>query len=191
MTAAWLRLVFHSCFERTKVIPPEQNSKDQNRINEQIRITPVRVIDDAGNQLGIMPTRDALARARESGLDLVEVSPDSKPPVCRIMDFGKFKYEKNKRSHKNKAHSTKLKEVRLRPKTGQHDIDVKIRQAMTFLEDKDKVMIYVEFKGRELAHIEEGQKVMDEVLAKLLEHGKLESPPSRQAKRIIATVTPK
>lgn len=191
MTAARLRLVFHSCFERTNVIPPEQNSKDQNRINEQIRISPVRVIDDAGNQLGIMPTRDALARAREIGLDLVEVSPDSKPPVCRIMDFGKFKYEKNKRSHKNKAHTTKLKEIRLRPKTGQHDIDVKIRQAMTFLEDKDKVMIYVEFKGRELAHIEEGQKVMDEVLAKLLEHGKLESPPSRQAKRIIATVTPK
>jgi len=132
-----------------------------------------------------------LARAREVGLDLVEVSPDSKPPVCRIMDFGKFKYEKSKRSHKNKAHSTKLKEIRLRPKTGHHDIEVKVRQAVSFLEEKDKVMVYVEFKGRELAHIEEGQKVMDEVLVKLLEHGKLESPPSRQAKRIIATVTPK
>ncbi len=191
MTGARQFSVFHSCFERTKVIPPEHNAKDQNRVNEQIRISPIRVVDENGQQLGIMPTRDALARSREVGLDLVEVSPDSKPPVCRIMDFGKFKYEKSKRSHKSKAHTTKLKEIRLRPKTGQHDVDVKVRQAVGFLEDKDKVMVYVEFKGRELAHIEEGQKVMDEVLAKLLEHGKLESPPSRQARRIIATVTPR
>lgn len=149
------------------------------------------MIDDEGQQLGIMPTRDALAKAREVGLDLVEVSPDSKPPVCRIMDFGKFKYEKNKRSHKNKAHTTKLKEIRLRPKTGQHDIDVKVKQAVSFLEHKDKVMVSVVFRGRELAHIEEGQKVMDEVLTKLLEHGKLESPPSHQSKRIICTINPK
>ena len=166
-------------------------SKDQNRINEQIRITPVRVIDDEGNQLGILATKDALLKARETGLDLVEVSPDSKPPVCRIMDFGKFKYEKNKRSHKNKAHTTKLKEIRLRPKTGAHDIDFKVKQAISFLEHKDKVMVTVVFRGRELAHIEEGQKVMETTLVRLLEHGKLESPPSHQAKRIICTVSPK
>jgi translation initiation factor IF-3 len=149
------------------------------------------VIDDEGNQLGILPTKEALARARESGLDLVEVSPDSKPPVCRIMDYGKFKYDKNKRSHKNKSHATKLKEIRVRPKTGQHDIDFKVKQAITFLQHKDKVLVTVMFRGRELAHIEEGEKVMEGIVARLSEFGKVESPPSQQAKRIICMIAPK
>lgn len=132
-----------------------------------------------------------MARARESGLDLVEVSPDSKPPVCRILDYGKFKYDKNKRSHKNKAHTTKLKEIRLRPKTGQHDIEFKVKQAITFLQHKDKVLVTVMFRGRELAHIEEGQKVMQSIIEKLSEVGKLESPPSQQAKRMTCMISPK
>ncbi|HMP78672.1 MAG TPA: translation initiation factor IF-3 [Pirellulaceae bacterium] len=169
----------------------KEAARDQNRVNDQIRISPVRVIDHEGQQLGIMPVKEALAKAREVGLDLVEVAPDSSPPVCRIMDFGKFKYDKNKRSHKSKSHTTKLKEVRLRPKTGQHDIDVKIRQAVSFLQHKDKVLVTVVFRGRELAHVEEGQKVMSGILEKLLEHGKLESPPVQQAKRITCTVAPK
>lgn len=166
-------------------------ARDLNRVNEQIRISPVRVIDNEGAQLGIMPVKDALTKAREVGLDLVEVAPDSNPPVCRIMDYGKFKYEKNKKSHKSKAHATKLKEIRLRPKTGQHDIDVKVRQAISFLQHKDKVLVTVVFRGREMAHIEEGQKVMTGILEKLLEHGKLESPPVQQARRITCTVSPK
>ncbi len=169
----------------------KEAARDQNRVNDQIRISPVRVIDHDGQQLGILPVKDALARAREAGLDLVEVAPDSSPPVCRIMDYGKFKYDKNKRSHKSKSHTTKLKEIRLRPKTGQHDIEVKIRQAISFLEHKDKVLVTVVFRGRELAHVEEGQKVMTGILEKLLEHGKLESPPVQQAKRITCTVAPK
>lgn len=179
---------FSVCLERKLAISKD---RDQNRINEQIRITPVRVIDDEGQQLGILPTKEALSRARDAGLDLVEVAPDSKPPVCRIMDYGKFKYEKNKRSHKSKSHTTKLKEIRLRPKTGQHDIDFKVKQAISFLEHKDKVMITVMFRGRELAHVEEGQKVMDYIVEKLLEHGKMESSPSQQAKRMICTISPK
>ncbi len=122
---------------------------------------------------------------------MVEVSPDSKPPVCRILDYGKFKYDKNKRSHKNKSHASKIKEIRLRPKTGQHDIDFKVKQAITFLQHKDKVLVTVMFRGRELAHIEEGRKVMDGIIAQLSEYGKLESPPQQQAKRMTCTISPK
>ncbi len=167
------------------------NTKNQTRINDLIRISPIRVIDENGEQLGIIPTRDALNRARDLGLDLVEVASDSKPPVCRIMDYGKFKYEKNKKSHKNKSHTTKLKEIRVRPKTGEHDIEFKVKQAITFLQHKDKVQVTVMFRGRELAHIEEGQKVMQQIIALLTEHGKIESPPSQQSKRIMCTIAPK
>jgi len=166
-------------------------SKDQTRLNDQIRISPIRVIDENGEQLGIIPTRDALNRARDIGLDLVEVAPESKPPVCRIMDYGKFKYEKNKKSHKNKSHTIKLKEIRVRPKTGEHDIEFKVKQAISFLEHKDKVQVTVLFRGRELAHIEEGHKVMQQILEKLLPHGKLESSPSQQSRRILCTIGPK
>jgi translation initiation factor IF-3 len=165
--------------------------RESHRINDQIRISPVRVIDAAGEQLGVLPTREAIDRAREVGLDLVEVAPDARPPVCRIMDFGKFKYERRKRLHRQKHHQTRLKEIRLRPKTASHDIEVKIKQAMMFLQHKDKVQVTVVFRGRELAHIEEGRKVMQSVLEHLAPYGKIESDPSQQAKRIICTISPK
>ena len=111
--------------------------------------------------------------------------------MCRILDYGKFKYDKNKRSHKNKSHTTKLKEIRLRPKTGQHDIDFKVKQAIMFLQHKDKVQVTVMFRGRELAHIEEGQKVMENIILRLTEFGKLESPPMQQAKRMTCMISPK
>jgi len=150
------------------------------------------VIGPEGDQLGIIPTEDALTRAREVGLDLVEVAPNEKPPVCRIMDFGKYKYEKNKKKHSSAhSHHTKTKEIRLRPKTGEHDIETKVRQARTFLQHKDKVQVSVVFRGREMAHIEEGQKVMENVLKDLVEFGKVESPPQQNGKRMIATLAPK
>jgi translation initiation factor IF-3 len=150
------------------------------------------VIGPEGDQLGIIPTEEALSRAREVGLDLVEVAPNEKPPVCRIMDFGKYKYEKNKKKHSsNHAHHTKTKEIRLRPKTGEHDIETKVRQARTFLQHKDKVQVSVVFRGREMAHIEEGQKVMENVLKDLVEFGKVEAPPQQNGKRMIATLAPK
>ena len=96
--------------------------------------------------------------ARESGLDLVEVAPNEKPPVCRIMDYGKFKYQRSKKLHKGHSHQTKTKELRLRPKTGQHDIEFKVKQAQYFLSHKDKVQISVVFRGREIAHVEEGRQ---------------------------------
>jgi translation initiation factor IF-3 len=120
----------------------------------------------------------------------VEVAPNERPPVCRIMDFGKYKYEKKIKSHQT-THRTKTKEIRLRPKTGDHDINFKIKQAKGFLEHKDKVIVTVVFRGRELAHIDEGRKVMDRVVTELLEVGKLEAPPSNQGKRMICTVMPK
>ncbi len=160
------------------------------RVNEQIRISPLRVIGSDGSQLGILSADDALARARAEDLDLVEVAPNERPPVCRIMDFGKYKYEKKKKSHQT-THQTKTKEIRLRPKTGDHDIDFKIKQAKGFLQHKDKVQVSVIFRGRELAHIDEGRKVMDKVVNELLEVGKLEFPPQQQAKRMIATLMPR
>lgn len=162
----------------------------QTRVNEQIRMTPVRVIGADGQQLGILPTQEAIARAMEADLDLVEVAPNERPPVCRIMDFGKYKYEKKKKAGQNQHH-TKTKEIRLRPKTGEHDIGFKVKQAKGFLQHKDKVQVSVIFRGRELAHIEEGQRVMENVIEELAEFGKVETPPQRHGKRMMCTIAPK
>ena len=106
------------------------------------------------------------------------------------MDFGKFKYDKSKRSAKSKQHQTKLKEIRLRPKTGEHDIQFKVKQAIGFLKHNDKVQVTVLFRGREMAHIEEGRKVMEQIIEKLSEFGKVESPPSKQSRRMLCTIAP-
>jgi translation initiation factor IF-3 len=149
------------------------------------------VISAEGEQLGIIPTEQALAAAREADLDLVEVAPNERPPVCRIMDFGKFKYQQKKRQNKGHTHQPKIKEIRVRPKTGDHDIEVKVNHAREFLEHKDKVIVSVIFRGRELAHIEEGQKIVRQVIASLEDVGKVESPPSQQGKRIVCVLAPK
>jgi len=162
----------------------------KTRINDHIKISPVRVITEDGTQLGIIPTADALAKAREAGLDLVEVAPEATPPVCKIMDYGKYKYDKKKKTHQH-SHATKTKEIRLRPKTGEHDIEFKVKQAITFLKHKDKVQVSVLFRGREMAHIEEGQKVMEGVIEKLAEFGKVESSPTRSGRRMMCTIAPK
>lgn len=138
-----------------------------------------------------MQAAEALAAARDSNMDLVEVSPNEKPPVCRIMDFGKFKYDKSKRQSKNHAHQAKLKEIRLRPKTGAHDIDIKTKQARKFLEQRDKVQITLIFRGRELAHMDEGQRVISEVVEQLNDVASVESPATRQAKRLTCILAPR
>ena len=165
--------------------------KSMTRINDQIRVSPVRVVSSEGEQLGILPTEEALGIAREGGFDLVEVAPNERPPVCRIMDYGKYKYQQKKKFSKGHAHHTKTKEIRLRPKTGQHDIDFKVRQARQFLEHKDKVQISVVFRGREIAHVEEGRRVMEGVLHDLEDVSKIEIPPSQHGRRIVCTVAPK
>jgi translation initiation factor IF-3 len=167
------------------------NSRNLQRVNEMIRVPQVRVVAVDGSQLGVMNTHEALAAARGAGLDLVEVAPEAKPPVCRIMDFGKFKYQQKRKQTKQHTHQSKLKEIRLRPKTGEHDLQVKVAKMREFLQNKDKVTVLVMFKGREMAHIEEGFKVMNQMLAEIGEIGKVESPPKQQGKRIQCTVVPK
>ena len=139
---------------------PAPGDRTGPRINEQIRISPIRLIGAEGEQHGIVPTAQALEMAREAGIDLVEVAATERPPVCKIMDYGKFKYEQSRKSSKTKTHQQKLKEIRVRPKTGEHDIETKVNQARKFLEHNDKVLVNVLFRGREMQHIEEGQRII-------------------------------
>jgi translation initiation factor IF-3 len=171
-----------------KPLKPEVNKQ---RINEQIRVSSVRVIADDGEQLGIMTPDEALRRAREVGLDLVEVAPNERPPVCRIMDFGKFKYQQKKRQHKAHGHQIRIKEIRVRPKTGGNDLMVKVSHAREFLEHKNKVVVTVVFRGRELAHMQEGRRVLDAIVEKLTDVAKVESVPLHQGRRMVCTLAPK
>ncbi len=164
----------------------------QSRVNEQIRITPIRLIGAGGEQVGVIPTAQAMEMARESGLDLVEVAPLEKPPVCKIMDHGKFKFQqKQKQKDKTKAHQQKLKEIRLRPKTDIHDVETKIGQARKFLEHHDKVLVYVMFKGREVQHTEEGKRILHLMREKLVDLCKIEKEPSMEGKRMSMMLAPK
>lgn len=159
-------------------------------MNDQIRITPIRLIGAEGEQHGIVPTSQAMEMAREVGQDLVEVSATERPPVCKIMDYGKFKYAQSKKAHQ-KTHQQKLKELRVRPKTGTHDIDTRLNQARQFLEHGDKVQLKVQFRGREMQHIEEGRRIIDQMMEKLADCCKVESPPRMEGKQMTALLAPK
>jgi len=139
----------------------------------------------------VIPTAQALEIAREAGIDLVEVDAMARPPVCKIMDYGKHRYEQSRKQGKQKSHQAKLKEIRVRPKTGDHDVETKINQARKFLEHKDKVLVYVLFRGREIQHIEEGQRVIRSILEKLADVCKVEKAPSMEGKRMTAMLAPK
>jgi translation initiation factor IF-3 len=141
--------------------------------------------------LGVIPTTQALEMAREAQLDLVEVAPGERPPVCKIMDFGKFRYQQSRKGTKHKPHQQKLKEIRVRPKTGDHDVETKINQARRFLEHKDKVLVNVLFRGRELQHIDEGRRIINGILEKLVDLAKVEKAPSMEGKRMTAMLAPK
>ncbi|MEK7749937.1 MAG: translation initiation factor IF-3, partial [Planctomycetota bacterium] len=143
------------------------------RINERIRSSTVRLIDENGVQIGVISKEEAIAKAKGVESDLVEVAPDASPPVCRIMNYGKFKYKQKKKTHQ-KQHVVQLKELRLRPKTGEHDIQTKIRQARKFLENKDRVLINMMFKGRERAHAELGDEILKQIAAALEDIAKVE-----------------
>ncbi len=158
-------------------------------MNEQIRISPVRVINYDGEKLGIIDTTEAKSLAMEAGLDLVEVAPKENPPVCRIMDYGKFKYEQKKRLSKNtKVHQTQLKEIRLRPKIGEHDIDFKMKKARDFLAHNDKVKLNVMFRGRENAHHERGREILENMIASLEDISKVEKPPGMESGRSMSAI---
>ena len=160
-------------------------------MNEQIRISPVRLIGPEGEQLGIVPTAQALEKAREAGLDLVEMVADERPPVCKILDYGKMRFANSQKGKKaGKVRQQKVKELRVRPKTGEHDVDTKINQARKFLEHNDKVQVTVLFRGREMQHQQEGRRVLDSILEKLADVGKVERPPSMDGKKMTALIMP-
>jgi len=151
------------------------------------------VIDDEGKQLGIMPPFEALKVARGKGLDLVEVSPTAAPPVCRIINYGKFLYQLNKRQHEARKHqkSIELKEVKFRPRTGDHDFEVKRNKILGFLQDGDKVKATIMFRGREMAHRDLGWKMMQRLVEDVAEVGLLETRPKQEGPNLSAVIAPK
>jgi translation initiation factor IF-3 len=163
------------------------------RVNQQIRIRQIRVIDDEGNQLGVIDTADAQAIANRKGLDLVEIAPNQRPPVCRILDYGKYKYEtkKKEQASKKKQHNVQVKEVRVRPKIAEHDIQVKVKRARGFFENGDKVQVVCLLRGREMMHKENARKVCDYVFEQLADVAKIERPPRMEGRRMIMLLTKK
>jgi translation initiation factor IF-3 len=141
--------------------------------------------------LGVVNTIQAMELAREAQLDLVEVAPTERPPVCKILDYGKLRYQQSRKGNKAKPHQQKLKEIRVRPKTGDHDVETKINQARKFLEHKDKVLLNVLFRGRELQHIDEGRRIIINMVEKLSDLAKIEKAPSMEGKRMTAMLAPK
>jgi translation initiation factor IF-3 len=162
-------------------------------VNREIRIREVRVIGPEGEQLGILPTADALKKAQEGGYDLVEVAPTSQPPVCRIMDYGKYKYELSKKDHQSRRHqkSTQVKEIKLRPRTDKHDLEIKVRQIKEFLAEGNKTKVTVTFRGREMANQELGRAVMTSVMTQVAEAGTIEYQPRMEGRSLIMIVAPK
>lgn len=162
-------------------------------MNREIRIREVRVIGPEGEQLGVMPTPDAYRKAQEGGYDLVEVAPTSQPPVCRIMDYGKYKYELSKKEHQSRRHqkSTQVKEIKLRPRTDKHDLEIKIRQIKEFLAEGNKTKVTVTFRGREMANPELGRNVMAKVTQELAEVGVIEFAPRFEGRSLVMIVAPK
>lgn len=161
-------------------------------VNNRIRASEVRVIDPDGEQLGIFPIKEALAAAREMGFDLVEVSPKSKPPVCRIMDYGKYKYEQKKRLQetKKKQSVVLMKEVKLRPKIDDHDLQFKLRHIERFLSEGNKAKITVIFRGREIAHKELGRAKLERVAEAVKELGAIDQGPKQEGRNLIMVLSP-
>lgn len=162
-------------------------------MNEKIRALQVRVIGSDGSQLGILPIKQALEIAREEGLDLVEVAPNAEPPVCKVMDYGKYKYQQSKRTQEAKKKQTviQVKEVKLRPKTDEHDVQVKLSHIRRFLAQKDKAKVTVLFRGREIAYIDRGRMVLDRILQELQDEVVVELPPKMEGRNLVMILAPK
>ena len=162
-------------------------------INWGIRAPEVRVIDAEAKQLGILPVKEAIRLAEEQGLDLVEVAPGATPPVCRIMNYGKYKYQQNKRSQEAKKHQTviQVKEVKFRPRTEEHDFQFKLRNVKRFLDEGDKVKISLMFRGREIAHPEFGRDMLNRIIEELKDHTAVEQAPRLEGRNMVMILSPK
>ncbi|MBX6423568.1 translation initiation factor IF-3 [Thermosulfurimonas sp. F29] len=166
--------------------------KRKYRVNERIRAREVRLIGPDGKQIGIVPLREALARAEEYGLDLVEVAPQANPPVCKIMDYGQFLYQEAKKAKEAKKRQTQveLKEIKVRPKTEEHDLQTKIRHIRRFLEDRNKVKIRVFFRGREIVHPELAHQVLQKIQDAVKDLGQVEMAPRMEGRQMIMILAP-
>lgn len=162
------------------------------RSNREITADQVRLVAENGDMIGVVSLEDAFAQAEKAKLDLVEISPQSKPPVCKILDFGKYKYESKKRSQdaKKKQKTTSLKEMKFRPNIGQNDFDVKLKKIVKFLESGDKVKVSLWFRGREMAHTDVGRELFNRVIEAVGENGKLELEPKMEGKQMMMVFVP-
>jgi translation initiation factor IF-3 len=162
-------------------------------VNKEIWAREVRVIGPDGEQIGILSPKEALSKAEEMGFDLVEVAPTAQPPVCRIMDFGKYKYEENKKLHamKSSQKNVQVKEVKLRPRTEKHDLEYKIRNLKRFLEEGNKAKVTVTFRGREQAYMGMGQSLLGKVASDIADVGVIEQPPRREGNNLTMLISPK
>lgn len=163
-----------------------------HRLNDEITVLEIRLQGLEGEQLGIVNIRAALQMAEEAGVDLVEIAPTAKPPVCRIMDYGKFKYQEAKRAHeaKLKQKQVQVKEVKLRPGTDENDYQIKLRNMTRFLDDGDKVKVTLRFRGREMAHQEFGMRQLERIKADLEEVGQVEQMPKMEGRQMIMVIAP-
>ncbi|HKT16414.1 MAG TPA: translation initiation factor IF-3 [Stellaceae bacterium] len=175
----------------TQAPPPTRN--DGPRVNEEILSPRVRLVDERGQMIGVVPRSDAIARALEAGLDLVEVAANADPPVCKILDFGKYKYEEQKRKNeaRKKQKVIEVKEIKLRPGIDDHDYDVKMRSMKSFIDEGDKVKVTMRFRGRELAHQELGMDVLMRVKGDLDEIAKVEQYPRMEGRQMTMVMSPK
>jgi translation initiation factor IF-3 len=168
-------------------------AREGPRINDEIRVPQVRLIDDAGEMIGVMSAREALIRAYDLGLDLVEISPNAVPPVCKILDYGKYKYEQQKKANeaRKKQKVVEIKEIKVRPNIDDHDYDVKMKQMKNFIGEGDKVKVTLRFRGREMAHQELGVKVLERIRNDLTELVKVEQMPKLENRQMVMVVSPK
>jgi translation initiation factor IF-3 len=169
------------------------NPAQRTRINKNIRVREVRVIDPDGNQVGVLPIEQALAAASDFGLDLVEVSPNASPPVCKIMDYGRYKYEQTKKQQEAKKKQTtfQLKEIKVRPKTGEHDLKTKLGHIRKFLERKDKVKVTVMFRGREIALSSRGRDLLEQIANEVEDLAAVEQYPKFEGRTMMMVLAPK
>ena len=172
---------------------PQAPAREGPRINDEIRVPQVRLIDDAGEMIGVMSAREALIRAYDVGLDLVEISPNAVPPVCKILDYGKYKYEQQKKANeaRKKQKVVEIKEIKVRPNIDDHDYEVKMKQMKNFIGEGDKVKVTLRFRGREMAHQELGVKVLERIRSDLMELVKVEQMPKLENRQMVMVISPK
>lgn len=170
----------------------KNSNQQRTRVNQFIRVPQVRLVSEDGEQIGVVDTRDALRQAEEKGLDLVEVAPSAKPPVCRIMDYGKYQYQQKKRAQeaKKKQKTIQIKEIKFRPKIDEHDYNFKKNHIIRFLGEGNHVKVVVMYRGREIVHKEQGKKILDRVVEELKDVAKIEKPAAIEGRNHTLVLSP-